>query len=503
MHCRAYRFLLVGGVMLSLASASAAQVASTSTQDIGVVVGPERPFSGFFAGDIGMSTEWKDGGVSKITLLFGDMHKSSSDLFGAAPNNDAAVTFALSSASTASEPLESISDSAFSWADMQVSRGAELDMGGGRTPISIASPIESNAPFAFFNRAVYAKCTASGDCGDGLICDKSMGALFPYSSGENVVPCVQSLSNPFCFDVDLNINAGLCRDKNSSLATYVNWSTPSGVPVWDPVDGAFRSEAGKILSTAYQQEIGRAVPGDASTYNTAKFVTNKFATATMRVTKSQLNYARADVDNAAATLWMWGRPSFYSNGSHGARSELYIARAPNPAFTGNVLELEYRRADGSWSSSQLEAAPVDVAPGAQWEDGVAGFTTVTFVGGKWVMLYGGDTSALWDSLFGGPILNGMTRGNGSIKVRTAPDPWGPWSVPRDVISPVEMAARLCPTWGATCNPLFFPEIGPGMLYAPQIVESWNSTITGGVSIGWLVSLWNPYQVEQMKTDIVF
>ena len=336
-----------------------------------------------------------------------------------------------------------------------------------------------------------------------LNCDKSMGALVPYSSGENVVPCVESWTNPFCLDVDLDPSAGLCRDKNSSLATYVNLSIASGIPVWDPVDRAFRSEAGKILSTAFQQEIGRAVPGNASVYNTSKFITNKFAAATLRVTKSQTDYERAEADSAEATFWMWGRPSFYSNGSHGARSELYIARAQNPAFTGDVFAFEYRKVDGTWTSSQLEAAPVEMAPGAQWEDGIAGFTTVTFIDGQWVMLYGGDTSALWDSLFGGPILNGMTRGNGSIKVRTAPDPWGPWSAPREVITPADMYSRLCPTWGATCNPPFFPEIGPGMLYGPQIVESWNATIPGGVSIGWVVSLWNPYQVEQMKTDIFF
>lgn len=484
------------------------QVTSTSTMDIGVVVGPDRYFPDFYGADVGTSAEWRDGGSQKVTIMFGDTHKNASDPDGEPVNNDSVTTFALSAAPNSGVALDGLAETAFDWRDMTIKRnGSELVMDGGKTPISMAAPTHADAPFGFFNRATYAKCILNSDCGAGLVCDRTMGALAPFSFGENVVPCAQTLGNLACLDIDLNPFAGLCRDQTSSLVGYVNWSIPSGVPFWDLKDGAFRSEAGKILSTAVQQEVGYAVVGDPSTYNTKKFITNKFANASMRMTVSTTDHNRAVDDNAAATLWIWGRPSFYSNSAQGARAELYLARAPNPKFTGGVMQLEYRRANGTWSTDESQAAPVEVTPGAEWEDGVVNFTSITHVAGKWVMLYGGDTPALWDGLFGGAILQGMDRGNGAVKVRIADNPWGPWGKPKDVLLPTSsaIAGRLCPNTGASCNPFGFPEVGPGLLYGAQIVESWSEPIGAnvGARIGWVVSLWNPYQVEQLQTDVIF
>ena len=62
---------------------------------------------------------------------------------------------------------------------------------------------------------------------------------------------------------------------------------------------------------------------------------------------------------------------------------------------------------------------------------------------KWVMFYGGGLTnlpyppTLIDcgilEIFVGTECKDVVMGNGAIRMRTADDPWGPWSPPQDVI----------------------------------------------------------------------
>ena len=61
---------------------------------------------------------------------------------------------------------------------------------------------------------------------------------------------------------------------------------------------------------------------------------------------------------------------------------------------------------------------------------------------KWVMFYGGGMSKLPTfvfpacgvlEVFTGPDCASVAIGNGAVRMRTADDPWGPWSPPQDVL----------------------------------------------------------------------
>ena len=63
--------------------------------------------------------------------------------------------------------------------------------------------------------------------------------------------------------------------------------------------------------------------------------------------------------------------------------------------------------------------------------------------GKWVMFYGGGLTRLPTpvlkqcgvlELFVGAECTAVNMGNGAVRMRTADDPWGPWTPPQDVIA---------------------------------------------------------------------
>ena len=154
-------------------------------------------------------------------------------------------------------------------------------------------------------------------------------------------------------------------------------------------------------------------------------------------------------------------------------------------------------------------------------------TAVSWLGppvNKWMMLYGGGGS----SLSGGP---GPDAPGGSIRVRFADHPWGPWSPstahlnpgsptvvgdpfgpggfifnPACEDQPPAVCARSDPT-----RPLDFflpgcPSVGAlldtGILYAPNIIDAYTrSDGAGGLDVFWNVSVWNPYLVALLKTNV--
>jgi len=135
---------------------------------------------------------------------------------------------------------------------------------------------------------------------------------------------------------------------------------------------------------------------------------------------------------------------------------------------------------------------------------------------KWMMLYGGGGS-------GGAA--------GSIRVRFADDPWGPWSpsaahldpgsptVAGDpygpggfIFSPVcaDQPPAVCTPSDPTRPPDYFiqgcPEVGKlfdvGFLYGPNVIDPYTrSDGAGGLDVFWNVSTWNPYLVALFKTNV--
>ncbi len=477
-------------------------VKSVTNTDVGPLMGPTRPLTGVYGTDLGFTVGWGDYTIA----LFGDTHSSLQDNLGNAYDNDAVCFF-----STTSTPgtLADLQFSAYAKVTRSgdTSGGPGLIMDGAKTPATSFSAGPEGYWYGIFVRGqVYAKCSADTDCGDGLKCDKTMGGVNPSSTWETFTPCWMPHSSMLgCGPVQGNASLGVCRDRTSSMATYADATVAGGATFYDSVDGANRSEYGKLYSSALVHEIGAADIYDWN-YVTEPFVTNKFINVTTRSSISDTNYSRPTISSPSTTVWAWGRPGFYGNGSRGAPSDMYLARTENPNADVAVKWL-YRTASGTWSSSQLDAAPLAATGG--WEDGPLQQTTVTYLEGPklWVMLYGGDMPAEWNLFFGGPIETGAAPGDGSVKLRTSPNPWGPWSAATHVLGANDPAisGAFCVLGGKNCNPLVppFPEQGPGMLYGASIVEAWDSSTATTATIGWFVSLWNPYLVHQIKTTIVF
>lgn len=146
---------------------------------------------------------------------------------------------------------------------------------------------------------------------------------------------------------------------------------------------------------------------------------------------------------------------------------------------------------------------------------------------KWVMFYGGGMTKIPSAvftqcgvleLFAGPDCTAVDLDNGAIRMRTADDPWGPWSPPQDVLvggnpdtlSPVgeygnNGILRHPNCSGGNCaahsNTPDYNTNEYGFLYGPNIVQPWIKVVGDDVDLIWNVSTWDPYGVVLLRTRI--
>jgi hypothetical protein len=146
---------------------------------------------------------------------------------------------------------------------------------------------------------------------------------------------------------------------------------------------------------------------------------------------------------------------------------------------------------------------------------------------KWVMLYGGGMITLPTPIAQKcGVLEFFTRGeckdvvigNGAIRMRTADDPWGPWTPPQDVLvggdpdkTPPEYqyapggVLRHPDCVDKSCAPhTNWDGVNPreyGFLYGANIIEQWTRPAGNGVDIIWNASTWDPYRVILLRTRI--
>jgi hypothetical protein len=107
-------------------------------------------------------------------------------------------------------------------------------------------------------------------------------------------------------------------------------------------------------------------------------------------------------------------------------------------------------------------------------------------------------------------------GNGAIHLRTATDPWGPWSVPQDVFVGGDAARRPLEGQYAPGGVLHHPDCtgercqsrSPslptgdyGWLYGANIIEPWTTSDANGVNVIWNASTWNPYRIVLLRTTV--
>jgi len=111
----------------------------------------------------------------------------------------------------------------------------------------------------------------------------------------------------------------------------------------------------------------------------------------------------------------------------------------------------------------------------------------------------------------------VTVGDGAFHMRTADNPWGPWSPPQDLIAggdpDVPGSGQYGPGGVLNHPACTAPDCAPhtmtpyynkdeyGFFYAANIIEQWIKPAGDYVDIIWNASTWDPYRVVLLRTRI--
>ncbi len=380
-------------------------------------------------------------------------------------------------------------------------------------------------------------CSLDADCPAHLTCDAGLGYLWarPDTLPGLTLPCAENWAG--C-NADTLVSgdgaavagSGLCADHGSTM--YVD------------------SEFGHVVSSAMTLLIGirnESDPGkyeDIQTWLTSRFLNIASRPVTDFVPERGPGRKHQDYRNIAGAggnqrVLLWGRPWFNGVNVKGQNNALYFAYADMPAGPGFQWKVRFYTGsapDGTpqFSDHEQEAVPVDLdasQPGIQPQeihDWVQHMSVVWLEQlGKWVMFYGGGISNAPNEKWGlancgiGEVFSrteckNVVYGNGALRMRTADDPWGPWTPPQDLIVGGNPDQRpladqytpggvlyhpACEGEGCQKRSLQFPEYDYGWFYGANIIEEWTRPAGNGVDLIWLASTWDPYRVIMLRTKI--
>jgi len=183
-----------------------------------------------------------------------------------------------------------------------------------------------------------------------------------------------------------------------------------------------------------------------------------------------------------------------------------------------------------FSARETDAQPLDLdaaVPGEQPDElrDVIGQMGISWLPSlqHFVMFYGGEGSPMFaNPIFGDEIGKVRHDPLGSLFVRFAEHPWGPWTAPRPLLAaghwgsdaePIEQYAeggilahtncrgRGCAE-GDAAYQLDLLNNNNGVLYGSNVIDAWTTAHDDGrTDLYWFVSTWNPYQVVLMKTSL--
>jgi len=392
--------------------------------------------------------------------------------------------------------------------------------------------------FAIFILTKPLGCTRDAECGSELACAPEVGFFgVPYTQEAGLtLGCIEG--RPGC-TADTMADAtgapvpesGLCVDHSSSL--------------WQETQG------GRVAAVAMKQRIALRSVTDPNRYQgISDWLTNKFINTTVSTVQDfgpgrgaghgNQDYRIAGASGDGRRVLLWGRPGFIGVGAKGRPMNLYFAYADMPVAPDFGWALNYFTGIGekgipefSRRESEAEALDLDAAtPGAQPNETVdiIQHMTVAWIEPlkKWVMFYGGGIDrtpvpqrGLGDcgilEIFSPSDCKDVVMGQGSIYMRTADDPWGPWSKPQEVIAGgdpdqpgsgqyrpggVLYHSKCVEDGCAQHSPL--PPINPngyGWFYGANIIEQWIVPAGDGVDVLWNASTWDPYRVILLRTHI--
>jgi Cys-rich repeat protein len=403
----------------------------------------------------------------------------------------------------------------------------------GKTPMHGFS--NGSDEFAIFNSTKPQGCTTDAQCGDGQSCDIGLGYVGSrFDQQENLtLPCLDG--SPLCLAQTMVDDAGKVME-DSGLCV------DEGSTVWAD------TPAGRVAAAALVQRVGIRSKEDPRKYGDIRlWLTNRFVNVTARtverfVPENEGGEVEADYRNArsaddAQRVFLWGRPGFISVNATGRTLGLYFAYADLPAGDDFEWDLHYYTGtkDGipQFSPNEGDAQPLDLDAG---RDGIQPKEThdlsqqmsVSWIEplNKWVMFYGGGITTLPSPpLPNCGVLEIFTRfeckqvvvGNGAVRMRSADDPWGPWSAPQEVIAGGDPGVPGSGQYGPggvlhhpaceadTCathtRTQFYHPDEYGFFYSANIIEEWTRAADGGVEIYWNASTWDPYRVVLLRTRI--
>jgi hypothetical protein len=402
-----------------------------------------------------------------------------------------------------------------------------------KTPVAGFS--NGSRQFALFYLAKPKGCVANADCDNGLECDPGLGFMLEeyFDERDITVFCADGtlgcLQNTMIDSSGMPVqNSGFCVDPTSSVAT--------------------NDTGGRIASTAITLRMTVRDEANRSRFIGRDWLTTRFsnpaATTVDRFTPSDAldrDYRPADgVAPGKERVFVWGRPRFAGVGARSRDLALYFAYADMPQADGSnefswspryFTHVDPGTGAPRFSSNERDAAPLDLSGGSgdpHEEHDLVQQMSIRWIEplDRWVMFYGGGASRLGPNDLRCPIIESLigplcdseiVYGNGAVRMRTAKDPWGPWSPPVDVLVPGDPAAGPAPgslyapggilhhpdCEGATCAPRtdYYPATEYGVLYAANIIDTWTEERAGAVDLYWNVSTWNPYGVSLVRTRL--
>ncbi len=392
--------------------------------------------------------------------------------------------------------------------------------------------------FGIFYSSKQQGCRVDADCGGNFACDVGLGYAGESYDNEKglTVACVDGV--PGC-------NAETMKASDGAGAAGSGFCTDPSSSVWAD------TTVGRTSGVALRNLIGIRDVEDPRRYSgIQEWLTNKFANATPRTVRdfvptrgsgrANQDYRIADGAGQNPRVFLWGRPGFVGVKAKGRSLGLYFAYADMPVGDSLDWKLHYysgtdARGVPRFSDNEHDAVAVDLDSTRSGDQPVEQHDITDQMSlswveplNKWVMFYGGGmirrTSPLLPTcglleFFAGTECKDVVMGNGAIRMRTADDPWGPWTPPQDVFvggdpekSPPEQ--QFAPGGimhhpdcvQATCagGSTDWEGVNPreyGFLYGVNIIEQWTRPAGSGVDVIWDLSTWDPYRVVLLRTRI--
>jgi hypothetical protein len=311
-------------------------------------------------------------------------------------------------------------------------------------------------------------------------------------------------------------------------------------------------DAGRILSTGVKLRVGIRNTTDERQYdNTKEWLTNKFMNVAVTTVQdfvpangsgsANQNYNVAASSGNTERVFLWGRPGYVGVNANNRNLGLYFAYVDMPTGSSFSWAVNYYTGTSSgipqFSSNESDAVALDLDSGtggiqATEVHDIVALHNVVWIDhlDKWVMLYGGklstnplafgafSTCGVLEFFVGADDCQDVDQEDGAIYMRTADDPWGPWSPPQEFFNPGDPDASpptgeyasggilYHPDCSGSCvasydHPGYDTDVEYGLLYAPNIIVPWIDAVGDDVDVIWNLSTWNPYGVVLLRTRI--